>query len=220
MAGTNQANRTAQQQFEALNADAKKTLRDAYTATPEEIDWDSDTVYSKRKNQKTIRVSFDTKLKRYTTTESSSIVPEEEAIKVHLGDTYIHYRYHSEMETHVHIPDPPRSEFSTKYVTMAQNCHLIKGRDITVNALLAYAVQKASTNAAFLRNAIRSAPSEELVSQRSTDHSAYTELVKAILDRIECVTNREDLNLNVDQEVDEINALIGIMREKKHTAKM
>ena len=122
MAGTNQVNRTAQQQFEVLDVDAKKTLCDTYTATLEEIDWDSNTVYSKRKTQKTIRVSFDTKLKRYTTTESSSIVPDEEAIKVHLSDTYIHYRYHLERETHVHIPDPPRSEFSTKYVTMAQNC--------------------------------------------------------------------------------------------------
>ena len=198
MAGTNQANRTAQQQFEVLNADAKKTLHHAYTATLEEIDWDSDTVYSKRKHQKIIQVSFDTKLKRYITTESSSIVPEEEAIKVHLSDTYIHYRYHPERETHVHIPDPPRSEFSAKFVTMAQNCHLIKGRDITVNALLTYTVQKANANAASLRNAIRNAPSEELVAQRSTDHSTYTELVKAILDRIEHVTNREDINLNVD----------------------
>ena len=83
-----------------------------------------------------------------------------------------------------------------------------------MNTLLAYAVQKASANAASLQNAIRSPPSEELVAQRSTEHSAYTELVKAILDRIECVTNREDLNLNVDQEVGEINALISIMREK------
>ena len=69
-------------------------------------------------------------------------------------------------------------------------------------------------NAASLRNAIRNAPSEELVTQRSMDHSAYIELVKAMLDRIECVTNREDLTLNVDQEVNKINALIDIMREK------
>ena len=92
-------------------------MHDAYTATPEETDWETNTTYSKKKNQKTVQVSFDTKLKRYTTTESNSIVPDDKAIKIHLGNMYIHYRYHPEREVHVHIPDPPRSEFSVKYVT-------------------------------------------------------------------------------------------------------
>ena len=46
------------------------------------------------------------------------------------------------------------------------------------------------------------------------DHSTYIELVKAILDQIEHITNREDINLNADQKVEEINTLIDIMREK------
>ena len=141
-------------------------------------------------------------------------MPENEAIKVHLGNMFIHYRYHPERKTHVHIADPPRSEVSAKYITTAQNCHLIKGRDITVHALLAYAVQKASTTATNLHNAIRDTPSEELVTQQSFKHSTFTELVKAILDRVNRVTNREENNPNVDREVDEINALIDIMRDK------
>ena len=42
----------------------------------------------------------------------------------------------------------------------------------------------------------------------------YIDLVKAILDWVEHIINREELNLNIDQEVDEINSLIEIMKEK------
>ena len=42
----------------------------------------------------------------------------------------------------------------------------------------------------------------------------YIELVIAILDRIEHIMDREDISLNADQEVNEINALIDIMKEK------
>ena len=42
----------------------------------------------------------------------------------------------------------------------------------------------------------------------------YVDLVKAILDQIERIMSREPLDLNVDQEVDEINTLIEIMKEK------
>ena len=146
MAGNHNFNRAAQLQFEALNADGKKTLCKAYTATPEDIEWETEMVFSRKRNQKTVQVSFDTKLKRYTIPESNTEVPENEAIKINLGNMFIHYRYHIKRKVHVHIPDPPRSEFGAKYVTMAQNCHLIKGRNITVSVLLAYTVQKANAN--------------------------------------------------------------------------
>ena len=54
MVGNNPFNRTAQQQFEVLDTDGKKTLHDAYTASPEETDWETDTIYSKKKNQRTV----------------------------------------------------------------------------------------------------------------------------------------------------------------------
>ena len=50
MAGNNPFNRTAQQQFKALDADGRKTLCKAYTASPEEVEWETDTIYSKKKN--------------------------------------------------------------------------------------------------------------------------------------------------------------------------
>ena len=98
--------------------------------------------------------------------EPSEVIPENEAIKIHLGDTFIHYRYHKERETYVHIPNLPRSENSnTRYVTMVQNCHLIKGRAITIGALLAFAVQKAGTTSTNLQNAIKDTPTEEVITQ-------------------------------------------------------
>ena len=63
MAGHNLNNRTAQQQFEALDADVKRILCTAYTEVPEETEWTTETVYSKKRNQKTTQVSFNTKLK-------------------------------------------------------------------------------------------------------------------------------------------------------------
>ena len=74
MAGSNPLNRTTQQQFEALDTDAKRILHTAYTEEPEEIEWETKTVYSKKKTQRTVRVNFDTKLKQYTATESNTIV--------------------------------------------------------------------------------------------------------------------------------------------------
>ena len=107
-------NRTAQSQFEALDTEGKKTLHNAYTATPEEIEWETDTIFSGKRNLRTVRVSFDTKLKKYTIPESNTEVPENEAIKINLGDTFIHYRYHTERKTYVHIPDPPRVQLWSK----------------------------------------------------------------------------------------------------------
>ena len=83
-----------------------------------------------------------------------------------------------------------------------------------------YTVQKANANTSNLRNAIRNAPSEELVSQRSVDHSAYTELVTAILDQIECITNREDINLNADQAGRGNQCLNQHYERKEHATKM
>ena len=152
MTGNNYFNRTAQQQFKALDADTKRTLHTAYTEEQKEIEWKTKTVYNKKKNQRIVQVSFDTKLKWYTALDSNTIAPENEAIKVHLGDTFIHYRYHPDRKIHIHILDPPRSEASAKYVTTAQNCYLIKGRDIIMCTLLAYMVQKAGTTVTNLQN--------------------------------------------------------------------
>ena len=165
MAGNNHTNRMARQQFDMLDLDAKRILQTAYTEEPEEVAWTTETIFSRKKNQITVRVYFDTKLKLYIVTENNSIVPENQAIKIHLDDMYIHYRYHPEKKTHVHITDPPRSEVGAKYITTAQNCHLIKGRDITVGALLAYAAQKAGTTTTSLCNTIKDAPTEETVNQ-------------------------------------------------------
>ena len=149
------------------------------------------------------------------TIEPSNPIPEHEAIKLHLEDTFVHYRYHPERGQYVHIPDPPRTETnSARYIITAQNCHLLKGRDITVGALLTFAVQRAATTAASLRNAIREAPTKAVINQKGIDHDTYVQLVKTIIDKIDSVTNREEHNANVDQEVDEINGLIELMRER------
>ena len=66
-----------------------------------------------------------------------------------------------------------------------------------------------------LRSAIKDAPTKEIINQRSLEHDTYMELVKAIIDRIDQISNREENNANVDQEVDEINGLIDTMRDKK-----
>ena len=133
MAANHHLSEKMQEQFNTLDADIKRTLWAAYTEEPEDIEWNTETVFSRKRNQKTIRVSFDTKLKRYTTIDPNNIVPENKAIKIHLGDMFIHYKYHPGREKHIYIANPPRSEINNaRYVTMVQNCHLIKGRDITV----------------------------------------------------------------------------------------
>ena len=212
MAAGNYFNERAQQHFNQLDADAKRILQRAFTEDPENIGWVIDTVFSKKKNQKTTKVTFDMKLKCYTTIERSNPIPENEATKLHLGYTFIHYRYHPEREQYVHIPNPPRSENSSnRYVVMAQNCHLIKGRDITVGA---FAVQKAGTTTTSLCSAIREAPTKKAITQKGIEDDTYVQLVKTIIDKINHITSREEHNANIDQEVDEINGLIDIMKEK------
>ena len=90
-------------------------------------------MFSRKRNQKTIRVSFDTKLKRYTTIDPNNIVPENKSHQ-NTPRRHVHSLQISPRERkHIYIANPPRSEIkNARYVTMVQNCHLIKGRDITV----------------------------------------------------------------------------------------
>ena len=68
-----------------------------------------------------------------------------------------------------------------KYVTTVSSCHWIRGRSVTVIALLAYAIRNAQITRNHLKTAVREAPTKEVLCVKIAEHRCYIELVETIL---------------------------------------
>ena len=85
-----------------------------------------------------IKVTYDTKTKRYTYYDKAVLVGEP--IRLDIPDSFIYFSYHLVKKEYVVINAPNRLETDAKYVITAPDCHCIWERSITVPTLLAYAI--------------------------------------------------------------------------------
>ena len=158
------------------------------------------------------RVTYDTKAKRYTYQEKT--VPEGEPIRLDIVDSYIYFSYHPTKKEYIMIDTPNRHEPDAKYVVIAPYCHWIWERNITVLALLSYAIQNAYLTRGNVQKAIKEAPSEEMLRQRIAEQECYTELVEIILTAITDLSEAGDLSVSHKVKVEKINGMIEFMRDK------
>ena len=62
MATSNHFSERAQQQFNQLHADAKRILQTVLTEEPEHIEWDMETIFSKRKKPEKSELQYEIKM--------------------------------------------------------------------------------------------------------------------------------------------------------------
>ena len=151
-------------------------------------------------------------LKRYTHSENT-VVPENEAIRIKLGDTFLHYCFHPDQGTYIRIKNPNKEQ-SAKYIVLLLASNILWKQDIRVLVLLAFTVQKAAAAAKLLQTSTKEAPTEEALAPRVLDYRCYMDLVQTIIDNITTVTNKDITCVKADNEVDAINAHIDFMRER------
>ena len=82
------------------------------------------------------------------------------------------------------IDAPNRRELNAKYILTAPFCHWIRERNITVSALLSYAIRITHTARSNIQKDIKNAPSEEALQKKIAEQECYTELVEIILGMI------------------------------------
>ena len=158
------------------------------------------------------RVTYDMKTKKYTHQEKA--VPAGEPIRLDIPDTYIYFTFHPTKNKYVVIDAPNRCKPNAKFVITAPFCHWIRERNITVLALLSYAIRTPHTTRGNVQKAIKDARSEEMLQQRITEQECYTELVEIILAAITDLSDASDLSTSREEKVEKINRMIEFMRDK------
>ena len=112
------------------------------------------------------------------------------------------------------IDAPNRRESDTKYIVTAPFCHWIRDRNITVSALLSYAIRITHTARSNVQKTIKNSPSEEALQKKITEQECYTELVEIILGVITDLTDVCDLNKDHETYAEKINGMIDFMCER------
>ena len=140
MAGESQLMEQAKKQWEKLDAEGHKIINDLITADTERTVWpeDMESKFTGKKGAKMIRVTYDTKAKRYTYQEKT--VQAGELIRFDIPNSYIYFSYHPIKKENIMIDAPNRHKPNAKYVVTAPYCHWIQERNITVLALLLYTI--------------------------------------------------------------------------------
>ena len=109
---------------------------------------------------------------------------------------------------------PNRWKLNAKYIVTAPFCHWIRERNITVSALLSYAIRITHTARGSIQKAIRDAPLEEMLQKKIAEQECYTELVEIILAVITDLSDACDLSKEHGTHVEKINGMIEFMCEK------
>ena len=105
----------------------------------------------------------------------------EEPIRLDIPDSHIYFSFHPTKNEYAVIDVPNRQEADAKYIVTAPFCHWIQERNITVSALLSYAIRITHTARGNVQRAIKDAPSEEALQKKIAKQECYTELVEIIL---------------------------------------
>ena len=214
MAGESQLMEQAKKQWEKLDAKGRKIINDLITEVTERTVWPENTEpkFTGKKGAKMTRVTYDTKAKRYTYQEKT--VPAGEPIRLDIPNSYIYFSYHPSKKEYIMIDAPNRHKLNAKYVVAAPYCHWIRERNITVLALLSYAIRNAHSTRGNVQKTIKEAPLEETLCQRIAEQECYTKLVEIILTAITDLSEAEDPSVSHEVKVDKISGLIKFMWEK------
>ena len=140
MARDSQLMEQAKKQWEKIDAEGRKIINNLIMEDTERTVWPENTElkFTGKKGAKMTRVTYDMKAKRYTYQEKT--VPAGEPIRLDIPDSYIYFSYHPTKKEYVMIDAPNRREPDATYIVTAPYCHWIQERNITVLALLLYAI--------------------------------------------------------------------------------
>ena len=88
-------------QYKELDKEGKDTLKRTIAAPLEEVEWPKNEMpkFHKKRNLKPICVNYDTKVTLYMTNYMP--IDPREVIKIDLGDTSLHYCWHSERKMYI-----------------------------------------------------------------------------------------------------------------------
>ena len=217
MSGKGQFREQAKKKWEKLDAEGHKIINDLLVADKDRTVWPENTEpkFTRKKGAKLIKVAFDTKSKKYMHAyEEKEEVPVEEAIRLDIPDAHIYFCFHPTENKYVVIDTPNRREPDAKYVVTAPFCHWIQERNITVSALLSYAIRITHSARSNVQKAIKNASSEEALQKKIAEQECYTELVEIILGAITDLSDVCDLNKEHETYVEKINSMINFMCER------
>ena len=194
-------------------------INELLTIDAEKVDWPEniEPKFTRKRGTKVIKVSYNTKMKRYTYYDNKSVTAGE-PIRLDIPDVFLYFSYHLVKKEYIKIDAPSKHKPDAKYVVTAPYCHWIWERNITVFAVLAvlaYATQNAQVTQSNVKTAIKEAPTKEILHQRIAEHECYTELVKTIISAVIDVSQVENPSVNYKEKVDVINGVIKFIREKE-----
>ena len=143
MSGEGQLREQAKKQWERIDAEGCKIINDLLVADKERTVWPENTEpkFTGKKGAKLTKVAFDTKIKKYMHAYEGKEVPVEEPIRLDIPDSCIYFSFHPTKNKYIVIDTPNSWEPNAKYVVTAPFCHWIQERNITVRALLSYAIR-------------------------------------------------------------------------------
>ena len=198
MSGEGQYREQAKKQWEKLDAEGCKIIKDLIVADKERTIWQENTEpkFTRKNGAKLIKVAFNTKSKKYKHAYEKEEVPVEEAIRLDIPDAHIYFCFHPTKNEYVVIDTPNRQEPDVKYIVTAPLCHWIRERSITVSALLSYAIRITHSARTNLQKAIKNTPLEEVLQKKIAEQECYTELVDIILGTITDLSDVCDLSKN------------------------
>ena len=214
MVGESHLMEQAKKQWEKLDAEGHKIINNLLTADTERTAWpeNMEPKFTRKKGAKMMKVAYETKANRYTYQEKT--VPAGELIRLDIPNSYIYFSYHLMKKVYVVINAHNRLKPDTKYIVTAPYCHWIRERNITVLALLSYAVCNTHLTRGNVQKAIKESPTEETLVQRIAEQECYTDLMKIILTAITDLSEAEELSVSHKDKIDKINGMIKFMREK------
>ena len=163
MAGESQLMEQAKKQWEKIDTEGHKIINNLITEDTERTVWSENTEpkFTRKKGAKMTRVTFNMKAKRYTYEDNT--VQAGELIRLDIPDSYIYFTYHPIKREYVVIDASNRRESDAKFIITAPFCHWIWERDITVLALLLYAIWNTCSTRSNDQKAIKEATSEEVL---------------------------------------------------------
>ena len=150
--------------------------------------------FTRKKPAKATRVACDTKLKKYMYFDKR-VVADGEPIRLEIPDSFIYFCYHLDRKEYIKIDMPNRNEAHAKYVVTVASCHWMQERNITVLAVLSYAIQNAQLTKTNMKIATKEGPTKEGLHQKIAEHECYTKLVDTITTTVtKCHRSRKSNN--------------------------
>ena len=118
---------SAKHQFEHLDQAGKDILNNLVEADIKEVEWPAgkEPKFDKKRGLKYSQALYDTNLKKYMCNNTNLPFPENEAIKIDLGDSALYYCIHPEEKKYIRIISP--KEMTAKYTVFPTAAHMMRG---------------------------------------------------------------------------------------------